>query len=74
MNEPSDNEKKEKSLELLTIPEASSYLNLTESMLRSLVFKRQIPVLRIGKCLRFSKDDLNKWVNSKKENSNSEEA
>jgi excisionase family DNA binding protein len=74
MNEPSENEKKEKSLELLTIPEASSYLNLTESMLRSLVFKRKIPVLRIGKCLRFSKDDLNKWVNSKKENSNSEEA
>jgi excisionase family DNA binding protein len=74
MTEPSDNEKKEKSLELLTIPETSSYLNLTESMLRSLVFKRQIPVLRIGKCLRFSKDDLNKWVNSKKENSNSEEA
>jgi excisionase family DNA binding protein len=73
MNEPSDNEKNEKSLELLTIPEASSYLNLTESMLRSLVFKRKIPVLRIGKCLRFSKDDLNKWVNSKKENSNSEE-
>ena len=51
--------------ELLTPEQACEFLNLKRSMLRSLVFKRNIPTIRIGRCLRFSKSDLIKWLREK---------
>lgn len=54
-------------LELMTIQEASDFLNLRESKMRSLVFKRLIPVIRIGRNLRFDKSDLAGWVDSIKQ-------
>lgn len=51
--------------ELLTPEQACEFLNLKRSMLRSLIFKRAIPVVRIGRCLRFSKSELVNWLREK---------
>jgi excisionase family DNA binding protein len=56
----------ENKLHLLTAKEAATLLSLKESMLRSLVFKKQIPVIKIGGCLRFDKFELMKWLNEKR--------
>ena len=52
--------------EFLTMNQASEFLNLKISKLRAMVFKNEIPVIRIGKCLRFSKEDLMQWLGEKK--------
>jgi excisionase family DNA binding protein len=52
--------------ELFDINQASKFLNLKTSKLRSLIFKNQMPVIRIGKCLRFDKGDLMKWLKEMK--------
>ena len=46
----------------LTINEASIYLNLRVSKLRSLVFKKQIPIVKIGRLIRFEKSQVDLWV------------
>lgn len=51
-------------LGFMNVPELSAYLNITESFVRSLVFKKEIPVIRIGKCLRFSKVQIIDWLNN----------
>lgn len=52
--------------ELLTLDQTCEMLNLKRSKLRSMIFKNQIPVIRIGKNLRFSREDLRYWLNGKK--------
>ena len=47
---------------LLTIKEASEYLGITENALYCMVYRRQIPFVKIGKRLRFDKIDLDKWI------------
>lgn len=61
-----DNKQESKQDELLTPDQACQFLNLKRSMLSSLVFKNQIPVIRLGRCLRFSKSDLTQWISQKK--------
>lgn len=51
---------------LLTIDETSDFLNLKKSKIRSMVFKNQIPVIRLGRCLRFNRNDLVQWLSQKK--------
>jgi excisionase family DNA binding protein len=46
----------------LTINEASIYLNLRVSKLRSLVFKKQIPIVKIGRLIRFEKSQIDSWL------------
>jgi excisionase family DNA binding protein len=52
---------------LLTIQQTASLLNVKESLLRSLVFKKQIPYHKIGRLLRFSEAEILTWVNSRKQ-------
>jgi excisionase family DNA binding protein len=52
--------------ELLTIAELSNLLNVKPSWLRSMVFKKQIPFLKIGKHIRFSKAEIQKWIEERK--------
>lgn len=52
--------------ELLTIDQTSTFLNLKLSKLRTMVFKNEIPVIRLGRCLRFSRADLAQWLGEKK--------
>jgi putative molybdopterin biosynthesis protein len=51
---------------LLTIKEASEYLGITENALYCMVYRRQIPFVKIGKRLRFDKIDLDKWIEKQK--------
>lgn len=54
---------------LLTIEEASRMLSIKISRLRTAVFKREVPFVKIGRLVRFREDDLSKWIekNTKKE-------
>ena len=47
---------------LLTIFEASDYLAIKVSRLRTAVFKKEVPFVKIGRLVRFKESDLEKWV------------
>ena len=51
---------------LLNVNEASMYLNMKVSWLRSAVFQRQIPFIKLGRLIRFDKKDLEKWIETNK--------
>lgn len=53
---------KESEDKLLTLEEAASMLNLKKSTIYGLVCKREIPCLKPGKKLFFSKQALNTWI------------
>lgn len=52
---------------LLTIKEASDFLNVKISRLRTAILTREIPFLKVGRLVRFDKKDLIKWIDSLKE-------
>jgi len=51
--------------QLLTIEEASKLLSVKISRLRTAVFKREIPFVKIGHLVRFRASDLDAWVSKK---------
>ena len=51
---------------LLNFSETKDFLNVTTSHLRSLIFKKEICFIKVGKLIRFSVIDLNEWINSNK--------
>lgn len=53
---------------LLSIDEASGYLSLKVSKLRSMVFKREIPIVKIGRLIRFNRSELDNWLEQLKRN------
>ncbi len=61
---------------LLTLRQVSEILNVKESTLRSWVFQRRIPCVRIGRLVRFRVSDIDLWVkrggNPKNNNSHKE--
>lgn len=59
-------DKEHKEQVLLNLKQTCVLLNIKESKLRTMIFKNEIPVIRIGRCLRFSKPDLNQWLTQKK--------
>ena len=50
--------------DLMTIKETQDYLNLKESKLRSMIFKDEIPYLKIWRLIRFRKEKLDEWLTS----------
>ncbi len=52
----------DKSNELLTIEELAKILAIKKSHIRSLVFKKKIPYLKVGKLIRFSPDEIKRWI------------
>jgi excisionase family DNA binding protein len=50
---------------ILTTSELSKYLNVKESWIRSLVFKRKIPFIKIEGLLRFKKEAIDEWLKQK---------
>lgn len=50
--------------DLMTVKETQNYLNLKESKLRSMIFKDEIPYLKIGRLIRFRKEKLDEWLTS----------
>jgi excisionase family DNA binding protein len=63
----SNNEK-----ELLTIKDVVKILNVKESWLRSAVFQKTIPFLKIGHLIRFQMIDLEIWINQNRYESKQE--
>jgi excisionase family DNA binding protein len=48
--------------EFLTIDELSEYLNLKRSTLYSLVESGELPHYRVGRLVRFKRDDIDQWM------------
>ena len=47
---------------LLTVEEAAKFLNVKKSWLRSAVFRRAIPYIKVGNLVRFREKDLCRWL------------
>lgn len=47
---------------LLTLTEAAALLNIKEGGLRGLIFKKQIPYIKIGRLVRFKRETLIAWL------------
>ena len=50
---------------LLDIRELEGRLNIRQSTLRAWIFQRKIPVVRIGRLVRFKEADLERWLREK---------
>jgi len=49
--------------DLITIKELSKLLDVKPSWIKSMVFKKQIPFIKLGKKhIRFSRQAIQKWV------------
>lgn len=55
--------------QLLNIKEAAKFLSVKESWIRSAVFKQEIPIVKLGRLVRFRRSDLENFI---KENLKSE--
>ena len=51
-------------LETLTLKEAAQLTKIKASRLRTAIFRREVPYLKIGGLIRFRKDDLRNWLGS----------
>ncbi len=47
---------------LLSVAEASDYLNVTERFVRRIISERRIPVIRLGRHVRLAQTDLDDFV------------
>ncbi len=59
--------------DLCSVKEAAKILGYTTSTVYSKTSKKAIPFIKQGKMLRFSKTDLNAWINSGKKKTKEEE-
>jgi excisionase family DNA binding protein len=48
------------------IDELAKYLGMSKNTVRYWVFTRQIPYCKIGRSVRFEKQEIDNWVNNKK--------
>lgn len=51
--------------EILNIKELEKWLNTSESKIRQLIYKNEIPYFRIGNRYYFNRKIINKWIISK---------
>jgi excisionase family DNA binding protein len=51
---------------LLTSDEASRYLAISPRKLWGMTASGQIPHVRIGRCVRYSVEDLQRWIDQRK--------
>lgn len=54
--------------ELYTIEELSELLKVSTRTIRRLIRRRELPVIRIGRQLRFSRKAVNAWLESNTQN------
>lgn len=47
---------------LMDVQEVASYLNLKPSKIRQMIFCRQIPYLKIGRLVRFRRQEIDSWL------------
>jgi len=53
---------------LMVTKDVCDYLSIKMSRLRTMVFKNEIPVIRLNRLLRFDPDEIEKWIENKKAN------
>lgn len=56
----------EQQRKLLTISEVSNYLQIKQKTIYAKVEAGEIPCYRIGRLIRFSKEDIDEWISTKK--------
>lgn len=49
----------------LTVEQAAYLLGLKLSRIRHMIFRKQIPYIKIGASIRFDKTELKNWINTK---------
>lgn len=47
---------------LLNVEELAAYLNLKPSKIRMMVFRKEVPYLKIGALVRFHRPTINAWL------------
>jgi len=47
---------------LWNIESACQHLNISESKMRSLIFKKKIPFIKVGRAIRFQKEEIEQWL------------
>jgi excisionase family DNA binding protein len=52
---------------LLTVQQAGEYIGRSESAVRHLIFDRDLPVVRAGRCVRIDRRDLDTWIENNKQ-------
>lgn len=52
-------------IKYLTVEGAANLLGLKLSRVRNMVFKKQIPYLKVGASIRFDKEQLQNWIKTK---------
>jgi len=52
---------------LLSLSEAAAALAISERKLWGMTAKREIPRVRLGRCVRYSVKDLERWIDEHKE-------
>ena len=51
--------------EYLGVEQVAAMLGLRLSRIRHMVFKKQIPYIKLGASIRFDKEQLKNWINTK---------
>jgi excisionase family DNA binding protein len=51
---------------LLTAEQAGEYIGRTEKAVRHLIYQRDIPTVRNGRCVRIDRKDLDRWIENNK--------
>ena len=51
---------------LLTAQQAAEYIGRSEQAVRHLIFQRDLPVVRNGRCVRIDRKDLDIWIENNK--------
>ena len=47
---------------LLTVKDLEDRLNIPRSTIRAWIYQKRIPVVRIGRLVRFKESDLERWI------------
>jgi excisionase family DNA binding protein len=51
---------------LLDVPAAAERLNISVRHLRELLYRREVPYLKVGRLVRFDPADLDAWLEARK--------
>jgi excisionase family DNA binding protein len=52
--------------EMLDVGELAESLNVTQAWVRSAVFQRKIPFVKVGKCVRFQRKEIERWIEERR--------
>lgn len=53
----------EKGNDLLTVPEMAKILKISRSKAYTLIKEKGFPIIKIGKCIRISRNSVFSWLN-----------